>query len=87
MQAHLLLLPESGGEGRAILEGPVEFRAEGPAVARGSEIRIELSYGGACPGTMTLEGSWDSDAGLFSGIVRASDCTGRGQGTFRFYRS
>ena len=87
MPAHLALRRQTGSTFHGILEGPVEFRAEGPGTATGPELRLELSYGGDCPGTMTLEGSWDPDAGVLSGIVRASDCTGRGQGTFRFQRS
>ena len=86
MQAHLLLLQEAGGGFSGILEGPVDFRAEGRGTVSGREVRLELSYGGECPGTMVLIGDWVPDSDTFSGIVRANDCTGPGQGTFRFSR-
>ncbi len=84
LQAHLILQPEGDDELQAILEGPVDFRARGQGEVHGNKVHLRLSYGGDCPGTMILEGSWDPEARSYTGIIRASDCTGEGQGTFRF---
>ena len=64
------------------LETTTGLRADGGGRLRGSNLRLQLAYGGDCPGTMVLDGEWDQQAGLYQGTVEASDCTGAASGTF-----
>ena len=78
-------------EGRQAIRGALQTNsgllAEGEGRLSGSTLRLELMYGGTCPGRMLLEGEWDQDALTYEGTVEASDCTGGGGGTFRFSAS
>ena len=75
-------------EGRRGLLGAMQtttgIEAEGEGAVRGKGFHLELSYGGACPGRMVLDGEWDPDTSSISGTISASDCTGSANGTFRF---
>ncbi|MFC1575798.1 hypothetical protein ACFL5A_04060 [Gemmatimonadota bacterium] len=66
-----------------VLVTPDGIRAEGAGSLRGQEIRLELRYGGDCPGTMVLVGEWNQETNGIQGVVRASDCTGQAEGTFQ----
>ena len=78
-------------EGRQDVRGALQtssgLLAEGEGRLRGRTLSLELVYGGTCPGRMILEGNWDQGARIYEGVVEASDCTGRGEGTFRFSAS
>lgn len=75
-------------DGRRGLLGALQatsgIEAEGTGRLRGEAMELELSYGGACPGRLVLEGRWDRETENLSGTVRATDCTGSAEGTFRF---
>jgi hypothetical protein len=51
---------------------------------RGEEFRLDLSYGGSCPGHMRMVGRVEAGSGDITGSLRASDCTGDADGTFLF---
>jgi hypothetical protein len=78
-------------EGRRGIRGALQatsgIMAEGEGRLRGQTLSLELVYGGNCPGRMSLEGEWDQDSRTYEGVVEASDCTGKGGGTFRFSAS
>ena len=80
----LTLTPRGGVDLDGFFEAPPDLLAMGRGGMRGEEFRMELSYEGACPGKMTLVGRWEEGPGTLSGAVRASDCTGRANGTFLF---
>jgi hypothetical protein len=69
---------------RVALQTSSGVEADGRGVIRGGTLTVILEYGGDCPGRITLEGPWDEEAGVFSGLASAVDCTGRAEGTFRF---
>jgi len=68
----------------AFFESPPDMVAMGKGRMRGEELRLELTYEGSCPGRMTLLGRWEASNGNLTGSIRASDCTGEGEGTFLF---
>lgn len=68
-------------------ESPPDLVAIGQGRIRGREIRLELTYEGACPGRMRLDGRWEDASGNLTGVVTASDCTGEARGTFLFQPS
>lgn len=68
----------------AFFESPPDMVAMGRGRMRGEELRLEMSYEGSCPGRMTLLGRWEASNGNLTGSIRASDCTGEGNGTFLF---
>jgi hypothetical protein len=80
----LTLTPRGGGELEGFFEAPPDLVAMGRGTFRQEELRLELSYEGACPGRMRLNGRWQKGSGTLSGSVRADDCTGRADGTFLF---
>lgn len=69
---------------RGALQTSSGLLADGEGQIRGETLTLTLVYGGECPGRLTLEGEWDRDDLTFEGIVRAFDCTGPAEGTFRF---
>lgn len=74
--------------GRTSVDGVLQLSsdwvAEGEGTRRGPDLRLELRYGGDCPGTLTLSGRWDAALQTLTGEVHASDCTGTAQGVFSF---
>ena len=83
--AALELIPDGRRDLRGIFQAVSGLEAEGTGHLDGREFSIELVYGGSCPGRMLLTGEWDPDTDSLSGVVRASYCTGPGEGTFRFF--
>ncbi|MGW8267200.1 MAG: hypothetical protein ACWGSQ_12600 [Longimicrobiales bacterium] len=83
----LTLTPTEGAEFECFFESPPDLVALGRGRIRDREIRLELTYEGACPGRMTLEGRWETGSGNLTGGVGASDCTGEARGTFLFQPS
>ncbi len=69
-----------------LFESLPDLVARGPGRLRDRWVRLELSYGGACPGRMKLDGRWEEELGRLTGSVEASDCTGVAGGTFLFIR-
>ena len=84
IQAALELRREAGRTVRCAFQGISGLLAEGQGTLRGEILTLVLTYGGDCPGQMTLEGSWDQENKVYDGTVEASDCTGRSSGTFSF---
>jgi len=87
MTAALELVP---GGGRSVRAGPQTSSglvADGEGRVSGGRLRLELFYGGDCPGHMVLEGTWDREAPRYEGRLDAEDCTGGSTGTFRFWVS
>lgn len=84
--AALEIIKEGGRSVRGSLQTDLGILAEGTGEIRGRTLRLDLSYGGECPGRMLLEGQWDQSEMVYEGTVDASDCTGKGRGTFRFSR-
>jgi len=84
MSGILTLTPTEGSDFEGFFESPPDLVAIGKGRIRDRDIRLELSYEGACPGRMTLEGRWEAPTGNLTGVVRASDCTGDARGTFLF---
>lgn len=82
----LTLTPRDGSRLEGFFEAPPDLMATGSGRMDGDEITLQLRYEGACPGRMTLEGSWEAGVDRLSGVVRARDCTGQAQGTFLFNR-
>jgi hypothetical protein len=87
LSAALELVREGRQTVMGVLQTTSGLLAEGEGRLRGSTLRLELLYGGTCPGRMLLEGEWDRDSLTYEGTVEASDCTGGGGGTFRFSAS
>jgi hypothetical protein len=85
--AALELIREGGRDVRGALQTSSGLMADGTGRIRGETLRLELTYGGDCPGRMLLEGEWDQSLGTFEGVLDASDCTGQSEGTFRFSAS
>ena len=83
----LTLTPAGGPEFEGFFESPPDLVALGRGRVRDREIRLELSYEGACPGRMVLDGRWEAASGNLTGVVTASDCTGEARGTFLFQPS
>jgi len=83
----LTLTPTEGAEFECFFESPPDLVAIGRGRIRDREIRFELTYAGACPGRMTLDGRWETASGNLTGGVGASDCTGEARGTFLFQPS
>lgn len=75
----------SGGRVRGALQTSSGLTADGQGRQRGNTLSLDLTYGGACPGTMSLEGEWDTDSRTYQGTVSAVDCTGKAHGTFKFF--
>ena len=82
--AALELVREGRRDVKGALQAASGLLADGTGRLDGSTLRIELTYGGECPGRMLLVGDWDRDEGTYEGTVQASDCTGRSEGVFRF---
>ena len=80
----LTLTPRGGTELEGFFEAPPDMFAAGRGRYRDGELKLELTYEGACPGKMTLVGKWQEGPGTLSGSVRAKDCTGEAEGTFLF---
>jgi hypothetical protein len=85
--AALELVREGGRRVRGALQAGSGIRADGEGSLRGTTLSIDLTYGGDCPGRMSLEGEWNQEEETYEGVVEASDCTGRSSGTFRFSAS
>ena len=85
--AALEIVREGGRNVRGALQATSGLQADGEGRIRGETLTLDLVYGGDCPGRMHLEGEWDEDSRIYEGVVEAQDCTGRGQGTFRFSAS
>ena len=85
MAVNLSLSRRGDRELLGILVTPEGIRAEGEGSLRGREIRLELHYGGDCPGTMVLVGEWNQESNGIQGVVRASDCTGQAEGAFQLF--
>jgi hypothetical protein len=84
LTAALQLIRDGRRDLRGILQAVSGLVAEGKGDLSGREFQLELVYGGQCPGRMLLVGEWDPDTDSVFGVVRASDCTGPAEGTFRF---
>ena len=84
ISAALQLIREGRRGLRGLLQAVSGLEAEGEGRLDGREFQMELVYGGECPGKMALTGEWDPETDSISGVVRATDCTGAGEGTFRF---
>jgi hypothetical protein len=83
----ILELRQPGGrrlEGILGLSSDFEAMGQGES-GEGGRMELELRYDGACPGHMTLQGTLEPGE-VLTGVVTASDCTGRAEGTFRFSR-
>lgn len=80
----LQVLPVSGREVKGILQLPGGIVAEGTGTLVGNELRLEMAYGGQCPGRIVLVGNWTVQTDTLSGVIEASDCTGKAEGVFRF---
>jgi len=74
----------NGGQVRAALQTTSGLIADGLGRKRGNTLTLDLTYGGDCPGSISLEGEWDEDIQTYAGTAAASDCTGKASGTFRF---
>lgn len=74
----------NGGRVRAALQTTSGLTADGEGRLRGNRLTLALSYGGSCPGSMSLEGVWEVDRRTYLGTVTAVDCTGTASGTFAF---
>jgi hypothetical protein len=72
------------GRVRGALQTSSGLIADGQGRSRGNTLTLDLSYGGECPGTISLDGDWDEDGKTYEGAVTAVDCTGKGTGTFKF---
>ncbi|MDT8341612.1 MAG: hypothetical protein RQ751_08890 [Longimicrobiales bacterium] len=83
-----LRIRQDGPDLVVFLEAPaVTLSARGEGRLDGSgRARAELLYDVECPGIARLSGRFTPDGRLFSGEFRASDCTGRTEGTFSFRR-
>ena len=77
-------LIKTGGRVRVALQTASGLEADGEGRRRGRNLTVQLTYGGDCPGTMSLAGEWDEEAMTFQGTVTAADCTGPASGTFSF---
>ena len=84
ISAALQLIREGRRGLRGLLQAVSGLEAEGEGRLDGREFQLELVYGGECPGRMALTGEWDPETNSISGVVRATDCTGAGEGTFQF---
>jgi len=84
MPAALELVRDGRRGLRGFLQAVSGLEAEGEGRLDGTKFQLELVYGGECPGKMALTGDWDPETDSLSGVVRATDCTGAGEGTFRF---
>ena len=84
LPAALEIVQEGRRDVRGALQTVSGLLAEGEGRLRGDRLELELVYGGDCPGQMSLDGEWDQESGTYSGTMQASDCTGRGEGTFLF---
>lgn len=84
LPAALEIIDREGRPVRGRLQASSGLTAEGAGRLRGRTLRLELTYGGDCPGRMKFEGEWNQDAQTYEGVLEASDCTGKGQGHFRF---
>lgn len=85
--AALELVREGRRGVRGALQAASGLRADGEGNLRGRTLSIDLTYGGDCPGRMSLEGDWDQEEQTYEGVVEASDCTGNSRGTFQFSAS
>jgi hypothetical protein len=83
----LTLTPSGGRRFEGFFEAPPDLVALGEGRMRERELRLELSYEGACPGRLALDGRWEAATGNLSGVAMASDCTGDARGTFLFLPS
>jgi len=86
VEGSLTLTPRSGRELEGVFESPPSLVATGRGTVRGSDLSLELAYGGECPGRLRLRGSWEAVSGTISGRATARDCTGEAEGTFLFRR-
>ena len=86
MEGTLTLTPGGRNKVEGVFEASQDLTAAGIGEVEGSELDLELTYQGACPGGMRLRGSWELESGRFSGLVRARDCTGEAEGTFLFQK-
>ena len=80
--ATLELTQEGGDRIRGLLASGMDLTARGEGRIRRGQVRLELSYEEPCPGVLVLRGYWDPESGVFTGNLRARDCTGEAQGTF-----
>jgi hypothetical protein len=80
----LTVTPSGGRRFEGLFKAPPDLVALGEGRIREREMRLELSYEGACPGRLTLDGRWEAATGNLSGVATASDCTGDAKGTFLF---
>ena len=87
ISAALEIVRMGGRRIRGALQTTTGLLADGEGEVRGNTLRLVLTYGGDCPGRMSLEGEWDQEEGWYEGTVEATDCTGRGRGSFRFSAS
>lgn len=86
VEGTLTLTPSGPLSFEGLFDSSPDLLARGPGRLRDRWVRLELSYGGSCPGRMRLDGRWRDEAGELSGSVEASDCTGEAKGTFLFLR-
>ena len=71
------------GELLASLSVPaLDLTANGGGEWRNGELRLELSYGSDCAGTVRMEGRGEFGDTRVEGRFNASDCTGSEEGTF-----
>ena len=87
LQAALEIIRRGGRAVRGALQASSGLMAEGEGQLRGQNLKLELTYGGDCPGRMSFDGEWDQESQSYEGEVEASDCTGSGKGRFRFSAS
>lgn len=83
LPAALEIIRNRGGV-QGALQTTSGLTADGQGSLTRNTLTLELSYGGDCPGTMSLVGEWDEDRRTYRGTVTAVDCTGNASGTFRF---
>jgi hypothetical protein len=84
LPAALEIIQEGRRDVRGALQTASGLLAEGEGRLRGNRLELELVYGGDCPGQMSLDGEWDQESQTYRGTMQASDCTGKGEGTFLF---
>ena len=87
LPAALEIIRHGGRAVRGALQASSGLMAEGEGQLRGQNLKLELTYGGDCPGRMSFDGEWDQESQSYEGEVEASDCTGSGKGRFRFSAS
>lgn len=64
----------------------VALTASGEGTATETGFSAEVPYTITCPGVAVFEGSLEEDGRTVSGTLRATDCDGASNGTFRFSR-